>query len=125
MKFTEIREIACGPDVQMKRNSSFRVTASTTYLQCTANGEDAKERLCTLAESDIHFLTMTKEVRGFEVFPFKDIYFNYGTPKLFGGWDNEFSKKMCDIGIEIFTMNTLDEVFMDDYIKVAICYASS
>jgi hypothetical protein len=104
----------------MKRNSSFHVTEATTYVQCEVNEEDTKERIHTSDEYVIHFLTMTKEVGGVEVFPFKDIYFNYGTPKLLDCWNDGFSKKMCDIGIEIITMNTLDEVFMNSYIKGAI-----
>jgi hypothetical protein len=43
MKFTEIREIDCGLEVQMKGSGSFHVTVATAYVQCAVNDEDTHE----------------------------------------------------------------------------------
>jgi hypothetical protein len=91
-------------------------------VECEGNEDDTKGLFHTLAETVSCFLTNTKEEGRNEYCPFKEIYFDYGSPALVKYWDGEFSKKICDIGIEIGTMKTLDKVFMDDYIMCAVHY---
>jgi hypothetical protein len=111
-----------GPNVQMKRQGEWPAASLATYVPVVEIKEETKERVCTVAGIIVTFLTTAKGEGGNEYFPFKEIYFNRGSPGLTTHLNAEFSMKIRDIDIKISTITYIDEYFRDEYTKDDVHY---
>jgi hypothetical protein len=114
MKFVPVRDFPNGPNVQQKRPGNHPVTALSTYVPFADNEHETKERFHTLAEIVGSFLNQEM---------FKNMYFENASQKLAKYWDGEMDELLNDLQIEIGTMKTLRDKFMDEYVKDAVHYS--
>jgi hypothetical protein len=125
MKFiveTRNRDACFGEDVQKLRQDKWPVTHMATYLKCGDTFEDTVARVKAEAECVITYVSERVGEGDKMYYPFEEAFLEQGSPSLLKLLETDGFVRLRDIGIEVGTTKSLDELCMDNFICDAVFY---
>jgi hypothetical protein len=125
MKFvveTKTRDTCFGSDVQKLHQDKWHVLHMATYLKCGGTQEETVARVKAAAECVVTYLSESVGEGGELYYPFDEAFGEQVHPSIFTLLETDGFLKLRDIGVEIGTTKSLDELCMDDFIYDAVFY---
>jgi hypothetical protein len=100
------------------------VTHMAKYLKCGDTREDTVARVKAVAKCVMTYLSKSVE-EGDEMYnPFEEAFREQVSPGILKLLETDGLVKLRDIGIEVGTTQSIDELCMDDFICDAVFYCS-
>jgi hypothetical protein len=125
MKFmveTKTRDTCFWADVQKLCQDKWYVTHMATYLKCGDTHADTVARVKAVAECMMTYLSESVGEGNEMYYPFGEAFREQVSPGLLKLLESDSFVKLRDIGIEVGTTKSLDELFMDDFMCDAVFY---
>jgi hypothetical protein len=125
MKFmveTKTRDTCLGADVQKLHQDKWPVTHMDTYLKCGDTREDMVTRVKAVAECVMTYLSESVREGDDMCYPFEEAFREQDSPGLLKLLETDGFVKLRDIGIEVGTTKSIDELCMVDFICDAVFY---
>jgi hypothetical protein len=119
---TKTRDTYFGADVQKLRQYKWYVTHMATYLKCGDPCEDMVARVKAVAECVMTYWSESVGEGDNMYYPFEEAFCEQVSPSLLKLLETDGFAKLRDIGIEIGTTKSIDELCMDDFICDAVFY---
>jgi hypothetical protein len=107
---TKTRDTCFGADVQKLRQYKWSVTHLATYLKCGDTREDTVARVKAVAECVMNYLSESVGEGDDMYYPFEEAFREQVSPGLLKLLETDGFAKLRDIGIEVGTTNSLDEL---------------
>jgi hypothetical protein len=98
------------------------VTHLATYLKCGDTREDTVARVKAVAECVMTYLSESVGEGDDMYYPFEEAFRKQVSPGLLKLLETDGLVKLCNIGIEVGTTNSLDELCMDNFICDSLFY---
>jgi hypothetical protein len=119
---TKTRDTCFGADVQKLRQDKWSVTHLATYIKCGDTREDMMARVKAVEECVMTYLSESVGEGDDIYYPFEEVFREQVSPGLLKLLETDGFAKLRDIGIEVGTTKSLDELCMDDFICDAVFY---
>jgi hypothetical protein len=119
---TKTRDTCFGDDVQKLRQDKWPVTHLATYLKCGDTREDTRARAKAVAEYVMTYLYERVGEGDKMYYPFEEAFRVQVSPVLLKLLNTDGFVKLHDIGTEVGTTKSIDELCMDNFICDAVFY---
>jgi hypothetical protein len=113
---TETRETCFGADVQELRQGKWPVTHMATYIKYGNNQEETVARVKAVAECVMTYLSESVGEWDDLHYPFEEAFRKQVNPSLLTLLEKDGFLKISDIGTDIGTTKSLDELCMGNFI---------
>jgi hypothetical protein len=107
-------------DTQECRHGKFLTTHLTNFVKCTASADGTLDRIKGFAEWMQIQLSESAEDNGEVYYPFENIFKHGATQGVLKWWGENDKKLTRSIGYTVGTLQTLDECFRHDYVKMDV-----
>jgi hypothetical protein len=125
MKFmveTKTRDTSYGCDVQKLRSDKWHMTHISAYLKTGDTQKETVARVQSVAECMMTYFSESVGEGDDLYYPFEESFREQVSPSLVEHLEKDGFLKLRDIGIEIVTIKSIDELCMDDFICDAVFY---
>jgi hypothetical protein len=112
-------------DTQECRHGKFLTTHLTTFVKCAASSDDTLDRIKGFVEWMQIQLSESAEDDGKSYYPFENIFEHGITLGVLKWWGENEKKLTRSMGYTVGTLQTLDEYFRHDYVKMAVPFCLS